>query len=268
MWAPWPAPSRIWGGCWVSSRAAVQADPYSSTSTGPRLRRNRGIGAGVCASGFPTDGCAEGSSPGVDPALSGCARQAWSSLGCTIEPVPFPHAELAGIIAWVITVVEFAAHHAGNLHRIGEFTPSAACRLAAGARTSAADYLKALRARQLGPARPRRRVRAGGRPGHRGHAHLGARPGHLLRRRRPAVARQGGPQLPAIQRHRQSRARGTRRTRRGQTGRRPDRRPPPPRRPVPKGRHSPPDGNAVPHSLILAVYFHDLCCIESMFGIV
>ena len=54
---------------------------------------------------------------------------------------------MAGIIAWVITVVEFAAHHASNLHRIGEFTPSAACRLAAGARTSAADYLRALRAR-------------------------------------------------------------------------------------------------------------------------
>ena len=49
----------------------------------------------------------------------------------------------------MITVVEFAAHHDGNMHRIGEFTPSAACRLAAGARTSAFDYLKALRARCL-----------------------------------------------------------------------------------------------------------------------
>ncbi len=43
----------------------------------------------------------------------------------------------------------FTAHHVGSLHRIGEFTPSAACRLAAGARTSAADYLRALRARSL-----------------------------------------------------------------------------------------------------------------------
>ena len=35
------------------------------------------------------------------------------------------------------------------MDRISEFTPSAACRLAAGARTSASDYLKALRARRL-----------------------------------------------------------------------------------------------------------------------
>ena len=70
-------------------------------------------------------------------------------LGAEVITVSIPHAELAGIVAWVITVVEFAAHHASNLGRIGEFTPSAACRLAAGARTGAADYLKALRVRRL-----------------------------------------------------------------------------------------------------------------------
>ena len=77
------------------------------------------------------------------------ALERLKQIGCTVEPVPFPHAELAGTIAWVITVVEFAAHHDANMHRIGEFTPSAAWRLAAGARAGAFDYLKALRARSL-----------------------------------------------------------------------------------------------------------------------
>ena len=124
-----------------------QADPYSSTSA---VGDYRSIGASVqgLRVGVPDGWLPEGSSPGVAQALS-AALALLEQSGCTVETVPFPHAELAGIIAWVITVVEFAAHHASNLHRMGEFTPSAACRLAAGARTSAADYLRALRARSL-----------------------------------------------------------------------------------------------------------------------
>ena len=122
-------------------------DPYASDQPvpdyGPLARSIRGTRVGVVDGWLP-----EGSSPGVAAVLSGALARL-KEVGCTVETVPFPHAELAGIIAWVITVVEFAAHHAGNLHRIGEFTPSAACRLAAGARTSAADYLRALRARSL-----------------------------------------------------------------------------------------------------------------------
>lgn len=129
----------IAGGC--------DADPYSSTRPVPdygRLDRSiHGTRIGV------VDGwLAEGAAPGVEAALSG-AQARLEKLGCTIEPVPFRYAELAGIVAWVITVVEFAAHHTGNMDRLDEFTPSAACRLAAGARTSASDYLKALRARAL-----------------------------------------------------------------------------------------------------------------------
>lgn len=122
-----------------------QADPYSSTST---VGDYRAIGASVqgLRVGVPDGWLPEGSSPGVARALSD-ALDLLEQSGCTVETVPFPHAELAGIIAWVVTVVEFAAHHTGTLHRIGEFTPSAACRLAAGTRTSAADYLRALRAR-------------------------------------------------------------------------------------------------------------------------
>jgi len=124
-----------------------QADPYSSTSPVPDYRV---IGASVqgLRVGVPDGWLPEDSSPGVAQGLSD-ALDLLEQSGCTVETVPFPHAELAGIIAWVITVVEFAAHHASNLHLIGEFTPSAACRLAAGARTSAADYLRALRTRSL-----------------------------------------------------------------------------------------------------------------------
>ena len=129
----------IAGGC--------DADPYASDRPVPdygRLAESiQGTRVGV------VDGwLAEDRSPGVTAAVSG-ALERLEQLGCTVELVPFPHAELAGTIAWVITVVEFAAHHVSNMHRIGEFTPSAAYRLAAGARTSAFDYLKALRARSM-----------------------------------------------------------------------------------------------------------------------
>ena len=129
----------IAGGC--------DADPYASTRPVPdygRLAESiKGTRMGV-VDGWLAEDC----SPGVTAAVSG-ALERLEQLGCTIERVPFPHAELAGIVAWVITVAEFAAHHVSNMHRIGDFTPSAACRLAAGARTSAFDYLRALRARSL-----------------------------------------------------------------------------------------------------------------------
>ena len=129
----------IAGGC--------DADPYASDRPVPdygRLAESiQGTRVGV------VDGwLAEGNSPAVTAAVSS-ALERLEQLGCAVELVPFPDAELAGTIAWVITVVEFAAHHVSNMHRIGEFTPSAAYRLAAGARTSAFDYLKALRARSM-----------------------------------------------------------------------------------------------------------------------
>ena len=122
-------------------------DPYASTRPVPGYRRLaesvQGMRVGV-VEGWMAEGC----SPGVNAVLSGALGRL-EDLGCTVEPVRFPSAELAGSIAWVITVVEFAAHHAGNMDRIGEFTASAACRLAAGARSSASDYLRAMRARSL-----------------------------------------------------------------------------------------------------------------------
>ncbi len=127
----------IAGGC--------DADPYASGWPVPDYGRTAGSIRGTRV-GVVDGWLAEGSTPGVDAALADALSQL-EELGCTVEPVPFGSAELAGIVAWVITVVEFAAHHAANLDRIDEFTPSAACRLAAGARASADDYLRALRAR-------------------------------------------------------------------------------------------------------------------------
>ncbi len=124
-----------------------ETDPYSSARTVPDCGTIEGSIRGLRV-GVPDGWLPEGSSPGVAAALSGALG--WlEQLGCKIEAVSFAHAELAGIIAWMITVVEFAAHHAGNLDRICGFTPSAAGRLAAGARASAGDYLRALRARGL-----------------------------------------------------------------------------------------------------------------------
>ena len=124
-----------------------QADPYSSSRPVPDYGRlagpMRATRVGV-VEGWPADGCSPTMAAAVEAAVGEL-----ESLGAEIVTVSIPCAELAGIIAWVITVVEFAAHHASNIGRIGEFTPSAACRLAAGARTSASDYLKALRARRL-----------------------------------------------------------------------------------------------------------------------
>ena len=124
-----------------------EADPYSSSRPvpdyGPLAGSIRGTRVGV-VEGWPADGCSPGMAAAVEAAAGELER-----LGAEVVTVSIPHAELAGIVAWVITVVEFAAHHVSNMGRIGEFTPSAACRLAAGARTSASDYLKALRARRL-----------------------------------------------------------------------------------------------------------------------
>ena len=120
-------------------------DPYSATRPVPDYSMLDASLSGQRV-GVVEGWLAEGNSPAVAAAVA-TTLDRLEDLGCRVEPVPFASAELAGIVAWVITVVEFAAHHVSNLHRIGEFTPSAAQRLAAGVRTSAAEYLQALRAR-------------------------------------------------------------------------------------------------------------------------
>lgn len=123
-------------------------DPDSSDRSipeypGGRLDSLRGIRIGV-PDGWLASGCTRGVIDARDEAL-----KVLEGLGAEIKPVVVPNAELACTIAWVITVVEFAAHHNERLDRVEDFTPMAAQRLVAGARTSAVDYLKALRSRDL-----------------------------------------------------------------------------------------------------------------------
>ena len=124
-----------------------RADPYASTRPVPDYGQLPESIDGIRV-GVPDGWLAEGCSPGVGGSLDG-ALGALDRLGAEKIAVSCPNAELAGTIAWLITVVEFAAHHDANLHRIGEFTPSAAARLAAGALARGSDYLRALRARSL-----------------------------------------------------------------------------------------------------------------------
>lgn len=105
-------------------------------------------GLGGLRVGLPEGWLAQGCSPGVMAARDGAA-DALADLGAEIVSVEVPHAELAGTVAWLVTVVEFAANHDSRLDRLEDFTASAAHRLVAGSQASAGDYVRALRARQL-----------------------------------------------------------------------------------------------------------------------
>lgn len=115
-----------------------------------KLGRSAGSAAGVeglrlgVPDGWLTEGCSEAVLTAWDAALDALVQ-----LGASRVAVQVPHAELAGTLAWLITVVEFAVHHEHRLDRIGDFTPSAGYRLVAGSLAKAGDYLKALRAREL-----------------------------------------------------------------------------------------------------------------------
>ena len=96
--------------------------------------------------GVPGGWLADGCHPGVLAARD-AALATLESQGASIHAVEVPTAEMAGMIAWLITVVEFAAEHDERLHDVSQFTDSAAQRLVAGAQTSATDYLRAMRSR-------------------------------------------------------------------------------------------------------------------------
>jgi len=130
---------------------ADPGDPYSSPRPVPDYTAAVAAGAEGLAGlrvGVPGGWLAEGSSPGVIAARD-AAADALTALGAEVTEVEVPHAELAGTVAWLITVVEFAANHGPRLKRAADFTPSAAYRLVAGTRVSASDYVRALRARRL-----------------------------------------------------------------------------------------------------------------------
>lgn len=131
---------------------ADPADPYSSDRPVPDYAA---AVASACAGGLsglrvgvPGGWLAEGCRPGVMAARD-AAADVMADLGAAIVPVEVPCAELAGTVAWLVTVVEFAANHDSRLDRLEDFTASAAHRLVAGSRASAGDYVRALRTRRL-----------------------------------------------------------------------------------------------------------------------
>lgn len=72
-----------------------------------------------------------------------------AALGAARRSVVVERASLAGIVAWTITVAEFAAVREGDLDRLDALTPSTGERIVAGRALGASDYLRALRARHL-----------------------------------------------------------------------------------------------------------------------
>ena len=102
-----------------------------------------GLRIGI-ATGWFTDECSEGVLKAFEETL-----KVLEGLGAELIDVELPHADMAGTIAWVITVAEFASLQEEHLDRLDEFTPSAAERIAAGSTVSALDYLRALRTRSL-----------------------------------------------------------------------------------------------------------------------
>jgi aspartyl-tRNA(Asn)/glutamyl-tRNA(Gln) amidotransferase subunit A len=72
-----------------------------------------------------------------------------AALGAARRSVVVERASLAGIVAWTITVAEFAAAREGDLDRLDALTPTTVERIVAGRALGASDYLRALRARHL-----------------------------------------------------------------------------------------------------------------------
>lgn len=124
------------------------SDPRSSTRPVPDYGRELSAHIDGVRVGVPEGWLVAGCSAGVLKARDDAIR-VLTELGATVVEVEIPHAELAGIVAWLITVVEFAANHDHDLDRLDELTASAAHRVVAGNRTGARDYLKAMRARRL-----------------------------------------------------------------------------------------------------------------------
>jgi len=103
----------------------------------------RGLRVGVPANWFLDD---------CDPSVLRVFDEAVDvlcALGAIRQSVVIERASLAGIIAWTITVAEFASVQDADRERLDALTPSTAERIVAGRALGAADYLRALRARHL-----------------------------------------------------------------------------------------------------------------------
>jgi aspartyl-tRNA(Asn)/glutamyl-tRNA(Gln) amidotransferase subunit A len=98
--------------------------------------------------GIPTTWFLDDCDPAVAKVFDG-AVEVLAALGAERRNVVIERASLAGIVAWTITVAEFASVWEGDLDRLDTLTPSSAERIVAGRALGASDYLRALRARHL-----------------------------------------------------------------------------------------------------------------------
>ncbi|MGH8131391.1 MAG: amidase [Steroidobacteraceae bacterium] len=123
--------------------AVLAADPLFQRSGTDARTELRGLRIGVPVNWFLDD---------CDPTVLRVFDEAVGllcSLGATRQSVWIEHASLAGIVAWTITVAEFASMQAANRERLDALTPSTAARIVAGRAIGAADYLRALSAQHL-----------------------------------------------------------------------------------------------------------------------
>ncbi len=126
---------------------AAARDPGSARRPVPDLA-GLGTDVGGLRIGVPRQWFLEGCDDAVLDAHQAALR-VLERAGARVLDVDVPHAHLAGTIAWVITVAEFAALHDVEPGELDDFTPAAANRLVAGSVLGAGDYLRALRARSL-----------------------------------------------------------------------------------------------------------------------
>ncbi len=94
--------------------------------------------------GVPTEWFFDWGTPDVLDAVRG-AVDGLVVHGASVEPVHLKTATAAGLVAWTITVAEFAAGYGGDA--VDDLTDGARARIAAGGSLTAVDYVRALEMR-------------------------------------------------------------------------------------------------------------------------
>jgi aspartyl-tRNA(Asn)/glutamyl-tRNA(Gln) amidotransferase subunit A len=94
--------------------------------------------------GVPREWFFDWGTPDVLDAVRGAVERLLDHGAC-VEPVSLPAATTAGLVAWTITVAEFAAGYGDG--PLDDLTDAARARIAAGAALTAVDYLRALEMR-------------------------------------------------------------------------------------------------------------------------
>jgi aspartyl-tRNA(Asn)/glutamyl-tRNA(Gln) amidotransferase subunit A len=112
---------------------------WSVMADGTRPTTDRPLRIGV-----PSEWFFDWGTPDVLDAVRGAVDRL-RDHGARIEPVSLPAATTAGLVAWTITVAEFAACYGDG--PLDDLTDAARARIAAGAELTAVDYVRALEMR-------------------------------------------------------------------------------------------------------------------------